>query len=84
MERFDRIFINDLHFFIASQPYAVRYANGAAIGTRLYIAGGYYTYDRTTSLQIFDSVTSTWRLGPSMPTAVEWHSSAASDSKVSV
>lgn len=64
------------------QPLAVARANGAAIGSRVYVTGGYDGSYARSYLQIFDSVTSTWSLGPNMPSSMYYHSMAASNSKV--
>ena len=65
------------------QPLAVARANGAAIGSRVYVTGGYDGSYARSYLQIFDSVTSTWSLGPNMPSSMYYHSMAASNSKAS-
>ncbi len=56
----------------APMPVPVRGAACAAIGTKIYVAGGSKTvrdvpdYDNT--LQIYDTATDTWAIGPPMPT----------------
>jgi len=55
-----------------TMPVPVMYAGAAAIGSKIYVVGGYNGSSYVTALQIFDTQTKTWSFGAEAPTIFYW------------
>lgn len=80
----DIISVNDSWATATSMPTALHGTDGAAIGGKLYVAGGTNTSGDLSTLAVYDPSTDSWNTATSMPTARRATAAAAIDDKLYV
>lgn len=71
---------NDTWSSLPSFPIATHGARGAAIGNKIYIAGGYHDFEDQAHVYIFDTDTKTYSLGTPLPIGRTYHNMVSLDS----